>query len=114
MDGLYPYPWVKFTDALRGTEDSPGVLIFSNDFYVSANDNFEMYLMFVKDIPVPLKKITWGWSGEAVPDTNSPCGWSLQNPHITPPKPEDTTDYPKWTNVADESTYSKSTNNLSQ
>jgi hypothetical protein len=67
-------------------------------------DNFTDYLMFQPDspgsIPVPLKKLQWNWSGEAL--TNGAGGWALVQSNsfvqVTVSN-RDTLEFPHWTNV---------------
>jgi hypothetical protein len=93
--------------------DAPG---FQNldTFYlkVSGTDNFETYFMFIPSgvsgtsIWVPLKKVTWFWTGAATRNTTT-NQWSLDNNSADwshNPTVVTTTGYPTWETSIDQFT----------
>ncbi|HLP78870.1 MAG TPA: hypothetical protein VK327_18370, partial [Candidatus Paceibacterota bacterium] len=90
-----PYP---LTNTTYG--DGPGVGITVADWNgVVANGTFETILMFKPDgdsIPVPLRRVFWGWTGEAHKTNNI---WSLVTNacwHSVNPDDADWRQFPTW------------------
>jgi hypothetical protein len=85
-------------------DDAPAIGIVNDNRHVAMlHDNFKTFLMFQptneSSINVPLKVITWSWSGAA--DTNS-GGWylsSLPSSFSMDHVGHDATEFPSWTNV---------------
>jgi hypothetical protein len=82
-------------------DDSPGVGIDPATYgtqAISKSDSFETTLEFkptsVSGTWVPLKLVSWGWSGAA-----SAPSWSLSSPSNPNPTAGDATTYPFWTNL---------------
>jgi len=76
--------------------DSPGTKL-ANFTFIYRNDNFSLWLMFRPSnagaIPVPLRKLTWGWEGTA---TNSAGTWTGGGRAWVSPA-VDTLVHPTWT-----------------
>jgi hypothetical protein len=78
LDGFYPYPTVTADmsgDSEMIAADSPGQPAYSGADYVSANDQFDTFLMFMPSAPnsiwVPLGRIQWYWAGTAAVNGSS-------------------------------------------
>lgn len=106
--------------------DSPNEYVSSTDNSISISDSFDTYLMYVTPtavtehqdwIFVPLKKLSWNWSGHAV--RRNASGW-VATTNIdatnttsdlvsgTPVKAAsgtNTLDYPTWTQKASQGNY---------
>jgi hypothetical protein len=52
---------------------------------------------FPGSIPVSLKVADWSWSASAAYDAIN--GWSLTSTNLTVATPQDTQDFPMWTNT---------------
>lgn len=96
LDTQYPY-WIG--DATNDTPETP----LENTFLeVSVNDGFEMWLMYQPDLTgaiwVPLRKLTWSWSGAA--SRGSGDIWTLNSSGKTVTPAVDTTTFPIWTRNA--------------
>ena len=95
LDTNYPYAVGSSTD------DSPRQGVGPcDDSSVSANDSFTMWLMFrppsTNAIWVPLRNVSWSWSGQGGRFTT--CGWILSSSnHSTNPADQDSTTFPTWT-----------------
>jgi len=97
LDIFYFYP-----SDTNGTQDSPGVSLTTAYKAISVNDNFIMYLMFVPTgtsgtpIYVPLRQVTWSWSGSAfrVGSSNNWVRNAVSN--TANPQDADVTDCPQW------------------
>ena len=80
--------WPRSTVAKNGTN-------YDDFVKLTVSESFKTYIMFrpsgtdIKD--VPLKYISWSWSGVAT-YTNS--GWSLENPGQSHSEQTETTEYP--------------------
>jgi hypothetical protein len=100
MDADEPYKFEDFGQVKWAqTEDSPGSPLGFPIYQYSRTDSAEMFLMFqpqAPSIPVPLRSISWTWSGTA---TNFPWGLnsSPTNRAITAINPN-VTQHPFWTN----------------
>jgi hypothetical protein len=87
-DTIYPdktFPFLD-TNTIAYFEDSPATDCRSVDQQVSDADSFDTYLMFqpaTPSSPVPIKKISWNWSGVAIVNTASTNMWSLTSSNIT-------------------------------
>jgi hypothetical protein len=99
LDTFYFYPF----NTSNGTEDSPGASLTTAYKAYSINETFSMYLMFVPTgttgtpIYVPLRKVSWSWSGEAF-RLGSFNNWTLSSRSNTAnPADADVTDFPQWT-----------------
>lgn len=112
LDTSYPYPSLSPSGAsTASTEDQPGLRLKTDYDDESMDAHFDMYLMYshvitdVSTVPVPLYKITWGFSAEAVKTLDGT--WTSQStgalqPTVTllhPGVSIDGTpvDYPVWT-----------------
>ena len=101
LDTTYPYS----TDPL--TSDSPSEHLTSSFLQDTADDSFEMWLMFKPSgtgaIWVPLRKTSWSWSGSA---SRSGTVWTLNSSnHSTNPSDVDSTTPPSWTRNAASNTW---------
>lgn len=100
LDTVYPYP--KQADDAH--EDSPGVSIDPEQFgtvWLSRADNFDTWLQFKPSGGhwVPLRRIHWEWSGEAVLSNGV---WVLVNPRdVHNPQDVEEYKYPVWTHIID-------------
>jgi hypothetical protein len=98
LDTRYFYPFTTN----NGTEDSPGVALTTNYKAYSISDTFTMYLMFVptgtagRPIYVPLRKVSWSWTGNAF-RFGSSNDWTLNSSSKTTNPNADVTDCPQWT-----------------
>jgi hypothetical protein len=95
LDTQYPYPELS----TGVTADSPGEHMTSDLLQDTADDSFEMWLMFkptgTGSIWVPLRKVSWSWSGAA---SRSGSTWTLNSSsHSTNPSDADSTTHPTWT-----------------
>lgn len=96
LDGGFPYD-----NSINSTEDSPSNRLDEGELKSTANDTFKMYYMYkptglnVPAIWVPLKVISWDWSGEAVPQGKE---WVLNSSPTSrnATQATDTTDFPQW------------------
>jgi len=83
-------------------QDSPGSGIWNSDIKIARTDSFNSYLMFqppAPSVPVPLKKISWGWSGVAIPNASQPGWWTLISSNaVINANNQETSSYPQWTN----------------
>jgi hypothetical protein len=82
--------------------DSPGSPLNVGTSWLSREDSFQTFLMFKpdgdEDIPVPMFKVVWSWSGAA--RTNGvPDNFSLISSSTGGPTVEITTEFPQWTNI---------------
>ncbi len=100
--GLYPYPWPR--DRGYDPADSPAQGDESQNplsaAYTNATvqDSFQMWLMFmptnvVNSVWVPLRTVSWGWSGTA---TRSGSNWTGSGSGNTTVESV-STNYPEWT-----------------
>lgn len=103
LDTTYPYG-----DLSPGvTADSPAEHLNSALLQASADDTFEMWLMFqptgTGSIWVPLRKVTWSWSGTT---SRSGITWTLNSSsHSTNPSDADSTTHPQWTRNTSSNNY---------
>jgi hypothetical protein len=80
--------------------DNPGVVISNGNNHEADSGTFRKFLMFnpntSSSISVPLKLISWNWSGVA----DASGSWHLTSPekNITVNN-QDTTTFPTWSNV---------------
>ncbi|HEX5733474.1 MAG TPA: hypothetical protein VF131_11630 [Blastocatellia bacterium] len=76
--------------------DSPGQGFAFDDLQVTANDSFTMWVMFkpstANSIWVPLKKVSWSWSGDALRS-----GTLNSGNHSGNQTGVNSTDHPQWT-----------------
>lgn len=93
--GGYPYPY---------GEDSPDTMLTSTYLEKQVNsERFETYLMFKPSVPddpiwVPLNRVDWSWSGQAV---RSGSVWTrASGSNTVNPSGVDTTNFPLWTGIA--------------
>src|SRR5882724_779811 len=83
------------------TQDSPGVGLTTDYTAYSISDSFTMYLMFAptgttgRPIYVPLRKLSWGWTGNAF-RLGSLNDWSLNSSSKTTNASADVTACPQW------------------
>lgn len=102
LDTVYPY------ESGATANDSPGIIFDPAYQAASVDETFDMYLMFkpadASAVWVPLKKVSWGWSAQAV---NTLSVWSLDG---TPTKfanpSSDVTTHPLWSVNATQIDYS--------
>ncbi len=107
LDTAFPYPsgvldgyFLKLTSGQ--VSDSPYMQLFSDATNGFRSDTFDMYLMFQADgesIPVPMKKVSWTWSGTATQTNGS---WILLDPQYpVNGTGTNTFEFPLWTtNIA--------------
>jgi hypothetical protein len=100
MDTTFPFDALNsaFYDSASAF-DAPATTCLSNDVHAAYSANFQIYLMFqamdVASIPVPLKMISWNFSGSA--STNHPPEWSLTSSNINiTVNNQQTADFPQW------------------
>lgn len=89
--------------ATATADDSPGVPLSGSYKKATASDSFTMWLMFKPtgsdSIWVPLRSVSWGWSGTAV--KNDSGEWSLENQNTYTGNCIVTTNHPTWnSNIA--------------
>jgi hypothetical protein len=101
LDKSYPYG----TEADGAHEDSPGISIDPERFgtvWLLESASFETWLEFRPDSAshwVPLRRIEWGWGGEAVLSNGQ---WILANPHdVANPSDVEEEVYPQWSHIID-------------
>lgn len=97
LDGSFPYPSASSNSA----NDSPRSPLDNTLLKKSADDSFEMWLLFkpsgATSIWVPLRKVSWSWSGVATRNGNI---WDLSSPsNSVNPASVDSTTHPEWTRV---------------
>jgi hypothetical protein len=109
LDGIGTLAW-STTDSYY--YDNPGVPLDSGNNHQSFSGSYQTFLMFDPQISgsiaVPLKLITWDWSGTA----DASGGWHLtsSSKHVTA-SDQDTTTFPVWTNIiSTPDTYNNVTN----
>lgn len=80
LDTSYPY------SSMVSTNDSPGVPLPPSYVEVTDSDSFRMYLQWQlsapASIPVSFAYVDWGWSGDALKDSNGV--WTLATSSIAP------------------------------
>jgi hypothetical protein len=81
--------------------DTPGNILTQNDMKTSADDNFELYLMYrpTGGIWVTLRKLEWHWKGSASKDVAG--NWTLDSGSTSAsvdPGSSDSTELPEWDN----------------
>lgn len=98
LDNTFPY------NPSTSTNDSPSTPLTNDLLQKTVNDSYEMWLMFkpsgTGSIWVPLRKVSWNWSGAA---SRSGTTWTLNSSSnsVNPADP-DSTSHPMWTrNVKD-------------
>jgi len=103
-DTVYPYPPV--TDLT--TNDSPLIGLEGQDLYgnpvdldgATMDDNFTMYLMFKPDgvgnIWVPLRRVSWGWTGECLKAGSTWNGTDLVDDDKWANNDVDCIHHPQW------------------
>jgi hypothetical protein len=106
-----------FTNNSTGTwQDSPGSPIGNSEVKIFRSNNFDTYLMFQPPSPsrpVPLRKISWNWTGAAVPNVSQPGWWTLVSSNaVITANNEDAFSHPVWTSNMDNQI--SITNNLCQ
>jgi hypothetical protein len=86
LDGSFPYP---------GSSDSPAQQFFPGDTQVSVDDSFTMWVIFKPSLQnsiwVPLKSISWSWSGFGQSD-----GTMFSKSNSPNQTGADTTTHPTW------------------
>jgi hypothetical protein len=94
---------LRWLDGVGYYIDDPGVDCNVTDNHEWISDSFQTTLMFDPEtgssIAVPLKLITWHWSGTA---DNLSMGWQLTSSpdaHAVDSSDQDTTAFPVWTNI---------------
>jgi hypothetical protein len=88
-----------------GSPDVSGAPLDTNYVAATVQDGYDMYLMFnwnssavsTNDGWVPLKKVHWGWSAAA---SRTGSIWSLTSGSPVTPSVSDTTNYPAWSQIA--------------
>ena len=103
LDG-FPFGPLSGIDVVDFPSDGPPEVNMTS---IEADDHFTIYLMFIpipsdQSFYAPLRKLEWYYRGQAVPDTNSPYGWSLvsgSSSGSTIGSDTDASDYPTWTNT---------------
>lgn len=103
LDTQYQYPELS----TGVTADSPAEHLDGSLLQATADDTFEMWLMFqptgAGSIWVPLRKVTWSWSGAT---TRSGITWTLNSSnHSLFPSDVDSTTHPQWTRNTISNTY---------
>jgi hypothetical protein len=93
LDTAYPY------SANASTQDSPSNSLSAAFNRYTREDEYSMYLMYRPasgGIDVPLRKVSWSWSGQASRVGGGP-GFALDDSdHSANPSDEDCTDHPEW------------------
>lgn len=99
LDNRFPY--ASGDPNATETTDSPGLPLTLAYNYATANDSFQMWLMFkpsgTNSIYVPLRKVNWSWSGSA--ERPGTLNWTLVpgSAGNTPNPPSvDSTEHPQW------------------
>ena len=101
LDTSYPF------DTAPITSDSPAEHLTGSFLQDTADDSFQMCLMFkangTSTIWVPLREVLWSWSGAA---SRSGTIWTLDSSgHSTNPSDLDLTTHPTWTRNAASNTW---------
>ncbi len=93
LDAGHPYPG----GTAASTDDSPGIPLTTADRMIASGD-FSTWLEFVPSggHPVPLRRINWNWSGDAL---RSGTTWSLTSASNPVTGNVDTQEYPSWTHI---------------
>jgi len=98
LDSYYPYDSSAVGAPQASTNDSPGIILYSDASEATASFNATMYLMWQPNasasIPVPLAYIGWQWSGDAV-QTNG--AWSLKSSSRSANQFVVSSGFPAWT-----------------
>jgi hypothetical protein len=104
------------TNSTASYHDSPYSPMWNTDIKIFRSNSFDTYLMFQPPSPsrpVPLKKISWNWSGAAIPDVSQSGSWTLVSSNaVITANNQDAFSHPVWTNNMDNQI--STTNNLCQ
>lgn len=90
LDTAYPYQ-----DGAT-TSDSPLTTMSSDFMEWRCNHSFQMWLLFQPSaggIYVPLRKVTWSWTGTAIRNGST---WNLTSSTAIANTSEDTTEFAEW------------------
>jgi hypothetical protein len=111
LDTVFPYENLDgalLTDSEASTKDAPATSCLYADQHIADADVFQMYLMFqadgVKSIPVPLKMISWNWSGSGNIVTYKQWNLISSNANITANNQLPVA-FPQWSQNATNYTY---------
>jgi hypothetical protein len=105
QNGAAPYGDTPIPYEVTGAipDDSPHTLTLTSAYVrAEASNSFEMWMMFEPPggVWVPLRAVSWSWSGSAI---NGPGGWALESGSNTVDPPDfETENYPIWkSNIRD-------------
>jgi fibronectin type 3 domain-containing protein len=109
LDATFPYGG---TLDVEETADSPRVALEIDAVAKTAADEFDMWLLFMPpgngSIWVPLKKVHWGWTGNATQNGTGCAGWTVSG-NGQAGAVADSTTHPEWDTLANVGLYQPDT-----